>query len=73
MKITSERVPLQQSELDLKTEWSEQSTCEPSGLSIDPIPKHVGPHPVAIFIDSTVENPELIENIGGGREVEITS
>ena len=58
--------------IDLKIEWSEQSTHEPSGLSIDPIPKHGGPHPVAIFIDSTVENPELIENIGGGREVEIT-
>ena len=58
--------------IDLIIEWSEQSTHEPSGLSIDPIPKHGGPHPVAIFIDSTVENPELIENIGGGREVEIT-
>ena len=58
--------------IDLSIEWSEQSTHEPSGLSIDPIPKYGGPHPVAIFIDSTVENPELIENIGGGREVEIT-
>ena len=58
--------------IDLNIEWSEQSTHEPSGLSIDPIPKHGGPHPVRIFIDSTVENPELIENIGGGREVEIT-
>ena len=58
--------------IDLNIEWSEKSTHEPSGLSIDPIPKHGGPHPVRIFIDSTVENPELIENIGGGREVEIT-
>ena len=58
--------------IDLRIEWSEQSTHEPSGLAIDPIPKYGGPHPVAIFIDSTVENPELIENIGGGREVEIT-
>ena len=58
--------------IDLSIEWSEQSTHEPSGLAIDPIPKHGGPHAVAIFIDSTVENPELIENIGGGREVEIT-
>ena len=53
--------------IDLSIEWSEQSTHEPSDLSIDPIPKNGGPHPVAIFIDSTVENPELIENIGGGR------
>ena len=58
--------------IDLNIEWSEKSTHEPSGLSIDPIPKHGGPHPVRIFIDSTVLIPELIENIGGGREVEIT-
>ena len=58
--------------IDLSIEWSEQSTHQPSDLSIDPIPKHGGPHPVVIFIDSMVENPELIENIGGGREVEIT-
>ena len=58
--------------IDLSIEWLEQSTHEPSDLSIDPIPKNGGPHPVAIFIDSTVENPELIENIGGGRDVEIT-
>ena len=58
--------------IDMRIEWSEHSTHEPSDLLIDPIPKNGGPHPAAIFIDSTVENPELIENIGGGREVEIT-
>lgn len=58
--------------IDLSIEWSEQSTHQPSDLSINPIPKYGGPHPVVIFIDSMVENPELIENIGGGREVEIT-
>lgn len=58
--------------IDLNIEWSEKSTHEPSDLTIDSIPKHGGPHPARIFIDSTVENPELIENIGGGREVEFT-
>ncbi|MFL2956062.1 MAG: hypothetical protein ACJZ39_01180 [Candidatus Thalassarchaeaceae archaeon] len=58
--------------IDLNIEWSEYSTHEPSDLLIDPIPKNSGLHPSAIFIHSTVENPELIENIGGGREVEIT-
>lgn len=58
--------------IDLNIEWSEYSTHEPSDLLIDPIPKNSGPHPSTIFIESTVENPELIENIGGGREVEIT-
>lgn len=58
--------------IDLRIEWSENSTHEPSDLLINPIPKNGGPNPAAIFIESTVENPELIENIGGGREVKIT-
>ncbi|MFL2498655.1 MAG: hypothetical protein ACJ0HF_02460 [Candidatus Thalassarchaeum sp.] len=58
--------------IDLNIQWSEYSTHDPSNLLIDPIPKNGGPHPSAIYIDSTIENPELIDNIGGGREVEIT-
>ena len=58
--------------IDLKIEWNEDTTNEPISLEIDPIPKHGGPYPLMIIIDSNVENPQLIENVGGGREVEIT-
>jgi len=53
-------------------EWKEDTTNEPTSLEIDSIPKNGGPYPSMIIIDSDVENPELIDNLGGGREVEIT-
>ena len=53
-------------------EWNEDTTNEPTSFEIDSIPKNGGPYPSMIIIDSDVENPELIENVGGGREVEIT-
>ena len=58
--------------IDLKMEWSEFSTYEPENMIIDPSPKNGGSHASFILIDSTVSNPELIQDIGGGREVEIT-
>ena len=53
-------------------EWNEDTTNEPTSFEIDSIPKNGGPYPSMIIIDSDVENPQLIENVGGGREVEIT-
>ena len=58
--------------IELNIEWNEDTTNEPNSLEIDSIPKNGGPYPSMIIIDSDVENPELIENVGGGREVEIT-
>ena len=58
--------------IELRMEWLESSTSEPKTLKIDPIPMNGGDSPNSIIIDSTVENPELVENLGGGREVEVT-
>jgi hypothetical protein len=58
--------------IELNIEWNEDTTNEPNSLEIDSIPKNGGPYPSMIIIDSDVENPELIQNVGGGREVEIT-
>jgi len=58
--------------IELNIEWNEDTTNEPDSFEIDSIPKNGGPYPSMIIIDSDVENPELIENVGGGREVEIT-
>ena len=58
--------------MDLRIEWIETNTYEPKPLIIDPIPAHGGTSPDTILIHSTIENPELIENIESGREVEFT-
>ena len=58
--------------IELTIEWSESNTYEPENMVINPIPENGGPSPILILIDSTVENPVLIENIGGGQEVEVT-
>ena len=58
--------------IELRMEWYESSTSEPKTLKIKPIPMNGGESPNSIIIDSTVENPELVENLGGGREVEVT-
>ena len=58
--------------MDLQMEWTETETYEPSPLTIDPFPVNGGTSASSILIESIVENPELIENIGGGRDVEIT-
>ena len=58
--------------MDLRMDWSDTDTYNPSPLTINPIPTNEGTSAASILIDSTVENPNLIENIGGGRDVEIT-
>ena len=56
--------------IELIIQWSESNTYNPKPLSFNPIPDNGGAWPSSILIDSTVENPVLIENIGGGREVD---
>ena len=58
--------------IELNIQWNEDTTNNPTSLEIDSIPQNGGPYPSLIIIDSDVENPELIENVGGGREVDIT-
>ena len=52
--------------------WLESNTYNPKPITINPIPNPLGIFPASIIIDSTIANPVLIENIGGGREVEVT-
>ena len=58
--------------IELRMEWVEYATYDPMPMPLDSIPKNEGIPPAAILIESRVENPDLIENIGGGREVEVT-
>ena len=58
--------------IEQKIEWLESNTYNPKTLTIDTFPNNEGISPSSIIINSTVENPVLIENVGGGREVEIT-
>ena len=58
--------------IETKIQWLEQNTFDPIPLIVDSIPKNNGKAASSIIIDSNVENPELIENVGGGREVKIT-
>tara|TARA_Y100001954_G_scaffold43140_1_gene44344 strand:+ start:2759 stop:3469 length:711 start_codon:yes stop_codon:yes gene_type:complete len=58
--------------VNLRIEWNEEATQDPASLSFDPLPMHGGPMADYITIESVVSNPELIENLGGGREVDIT-
>ncbi len=54
--------------IDLVMEWTEFNTNNPSTLTFDPTPSNEGHHPFKIEIESTVENPSLIDEIGGGGQ-----
>ncbi len=58
--------------IEMRMDWVEFSTYEPKPMPINPIPTNGGVSPTSILIDSTVENPELVENVTSGREVEFT-
>ena len=58
--------------IDLTIDWTESYTDEPQILTFDPRPSNGGQHPVMIEIESTVENPELITELGNGESVDIT-
>jgi len=60
-------------QIDLRIEWVESSTNNPKTLTFDPNPSNGGPNPKMIEVNSNVENPSLIEDIGsGGQSVQIT-
>lgn len=58
--------------IELQMIWMESTTYEPLPMPLNALPQNGGVPPSAILIESQVENPELIENIGGGQGVEIT-
>ena len=58
--------------IEKRIEWRESSTNDPLPMTLDT--RHeVGEEPASVIvIESTVHNPELINNIGGGQEVEVS-
>ena len=58
--------------IEKRIEWRESGTNEPLPMTLDT--RHeVGEHPASVLvIDSTVANPALIANVGGGQEVEVS-
>jgi len=60
-------------QIDLRIEWAESDTHEPKTLTFDPNPINGGPSAKIIEINSIVENPSLIEDLGNGAQsVQIT-
>lgn len=59
--------------IELRLEWIETNTNNPQTLVFDPTPSNGGLNPLMIEVNSTVENPSLINDIsGGGQSVEFT-
>ena len=59
--------------IELRIDWVESNTNDPKTLIFDPNPVNGGPNPQMIEIDSTVENPTLIDGLGGsGQSVQFT-
>lgn len=59
--------------IELRMEWVESNTNNPTTLIFDPNPANGGMNPTMIEIYSVVENPSLLEDLGtGGQSVEFT-
>ena len=58
--------------IELQIEWEEKGTYDPKPLAIDSVSEFSSVPASSILIHSKIENPVLIENIGGGREVEVS-
>ena len=58
--------------IDLRIEWMEDATENPATLTIDPLPKNEGEHPLMFEIQSTVTNPSILEDFDGGQSVQIS-
>ncbi len=58
--------------IDLRIEWMEDATENPATLTIDPLPKNEGEHPLMFEIQSTVTNPSILEDFNGGQSVQIS-
>ena len=54
--------------VDLRIDWTETNTNNPTPLAFNPTPNNNGVHPIVIEVNSTVENPSLIDGIGGGGQ-----
>jgi hypothetical protein len=58
--------------VELTIQWVEMNTDEPVKLVFDPTPSNEGEHPIMIEIESTIENPDPIQELGNGQSVQIT-
>ena len=66
-----EALPTATVRIEKRIEWSESATNDPMPMPID-TRNEAGVEPAsALVIESTVFNPDLIANIGGGRDVEV--
>lgn len=66
-----ETLPKAMVRIEKRIEWSESATNNPLPMPID-TRNEAGVEPAsALVIESTVFNPDLIANIGGGRDVEV--
>ena len=59
-------------QVELRIDWVEMDTDNPKPLMFDPTPVNGGEHPTMIEIESTVENPDPIQEVGNGQSVQIT-
>lgn len=58
--------------IEWSIDWYESTTYDPIPMPLDTIPTNEGIPPAAILIESNVINPLLLDNVGGGRDVEVT-
>ena len=66
-----EALPTATVRIEKRIEWSESATNDPMPMPID-TRNEAGVEPAsALVIESPVFNPDLIANIGGGRDVEV--
>ena len=59
-------------QVELRIDWTEMNTDDPTPLMFDPTPANGGEHPTMIDVESTVENPDPIQELGNGQSVQIT-
>jgi len=58
--------------IDLEINWVEEDTNSPEKMPFNPIPDNQGVHPSYIEVISTVENPSILQDFGGGQSVDFT-
>ena len=66
-----QRIVLITVRIEWRIEWTEASTSEPMPMELDTSPLNNGTPPSVLVIESTVHNPALVANIGGGQEVDV--
>ena len=66
----SKTIPIR---IDLRIEWEEVDTNNPTAVQFDPQPKNNGTHATMIEINSVVENPSLTGSLGdSGQTIQLT-